>query len=1271
MERIRPDMPAPVRKDLLRTDRFVVRDKLGAGGMGEVYRAFDRESNREVALKLLRDAKHVYRFKREFRALADIVHPNLVRLHELVSSGDQWFFTMELVDGPDFVRWVRGAADADGDGETADNSAEPATVSVEEPGNRSSGPGPSGDAGPSGSATAPENPLMGRAQSRGAALPLDTPAQWSRLRDGLRQLAFGVQALHDRGTLHRDIKPSNVHVTSDGRLVLLDFGVVTELARPDAAGPGSTWGTPAYMAPEIGTGDADGAIDWYAVGVMLYETMSGRRPFVGTPREMLAAKRAGPPPPLRELVPGVPADLEALCMDLLIREPERRASGSDVRAVVGTPGVLPRSGAEVRLRDTALIGREPHLATLHGARSAVLGGQARIVVVSGPSGVGKSTLVSRFLAEVKNVGAATVIAGRCYERESVPFKAVDDLIDSLCQVLSGLSKHEVQNVLPRSIGALARLFPLLEQIDAIREAARSAPPSDDSPEQRRLAFRALRELLVRLCARTRLVLYIDDAQWGDDDSAALLTEVFRGDMAPSALLVGCRDDVDGPFLAQVRSIECARDEIVVAELSPADTLTAARTLLTAVGAPLRFAEPIAREAGGNPFVVTELVRHVATGADAEAVGLADVVRARVAEVSAPAGRLLALLAVAAWPVPRALALAAAGITAADGDVVTALLGAHLISVRGGKGGDALVVFHDRVRAEVAASVAAAEALAIHRAVADAIRASGAGFVDHLAEHLELSGDPAEAGECYVRAADAAARKLAFERAARLYARALALLAPTGDRRRELYALRASVLQLAGKGVDAAAAYLEAARDADHAQALRYRGLAAQQLLRVGHINEGLAVLQDVLAAIGIRLPRSRLGAIVSFLASRVRVRLRGLDFAARNAADISLADLTRIDVCWTASATLGMCDTTSGAVFQARHLLAALRAGEAGHVSHALALEAVYRALPGGDLDDVDAVYGRALDLADQSGDPMSIAWAHGADAITRYQLGQWRRSCASAQRALEVMQGRGIMWFERTSVELYRLWSLYWLGGFRELTERSTVLLADAEAMGDLYSATNLSLGRPALQWLIRGKPDDGRRIADHAMAQWSHERYHLQHAWHASALAHADLYEGLGVAAWERLRAELPRTRKAMLTRIRMLRIETIWALGRAALGALALDRRREEPLRDARRAIRDLERDGRADAVAMAMTLRAGVVALTESREAAVPILTVAAGRASQQEMGFLAAAAQAARGRILGGDHGAALTRDAELWMRDQSVVDPIAMARVFLPGLEER
>src|SRR5436190_15048504 len=94
---------------LLGTGRFEVRGTLGAGGAGVVYRAFDKQLQREVALKLLRTAsgRDLYRFKREFRALADIVHPNLVTLHELHASGDDWYFTMELVEGVSFIDWVR------------------------------------------------------------------------------------------------------------------------------------------------------------------------------------------------------------------------------------------------------------------------------------------------------------------------------------------------------------------------------------------------------------------------------------------------------------------------------------------------------------------------------------------------------------------------------------------------------------------------------------------------------------------------------------------------------------------------------------------------------------------------------------------------------------------------------------------------------------------------------------------------------------------------------------------------------------------------------------------------------------------------------------------------------------------------------------------------------------------------------------------------------------------------------------------------------------
>jgi predicted Ser/Thr protein kinase len=228
-------------EDFFGTERFTVLRRLGAGGMGVVYEAQDLARGEIVALKTLRHVTPagVYRLKREFRSLAGVAHPNVVCLYELIVEDARCFFTMELVKGVNFVEYVRGDPRA--------------SSSID------------------------------------------------RLTSALRQLVDGVSALHRLGKLHRDIKPSNVLVTEEGRVVILDFGLITELY-PENLGSAEhvIGGTPAYLSPEEGAGmPPSEAGDWYGVGVTLYEALTGEIPFRGPVTEVLLRKReCDPPSPL-------------------------------------------------------------------------------------------------------------------------------------------------------------------------------------------------------------------------------------------------------------------------------------------------------------------------------------------------------------------------------------------------------------------------------------------------------------------------------------------------------------------------------------------------------------------------------------------------------------------------------------------------------------------------------------------------------------------------------------------------------------------------------------------------------------------------------------------------------------------------------------------------------------------------------------------------------------------------------------------------------------
>jgi serine/threonine protein kinase len=156
-----------------------------------------------------------------------------------------------------------------------------------------------------------------------------------RLRDSLGQLARGLRHLHAAGNVHRDVKPSNVLVQPDGRVVVLDFGLVSHLPDRHRTEPGKyVVGTVDFIAPEMVVvgGRLTPACDWYSVGVMLYRCLTGQRPYRGSRYDILRSKIDHDPPHPRDVDPGAPADLAELCAALMVRDPAARAGADEILA---------------------------------------------------------------------------------------------------------------------------------------------------------------------------------------------------------------------------------------------------------------------------------------------------------------------------------------------------------------------------------------------------------------------------------------------------------------------------------------------------------------------------------------------------------------------------------------------------------------------------------------------------------------------------------------------------------------------------------------------------------------------------------------------------------------------------------------------------------------------------------------------------------------------------------------------------------------------------
>jgi hypothetical protein len=1024
------------------------------------------------------------------------------------------------------------------------------------------------------------------------------------------------------------------------------------------------------MAPEQAAARPVGPpADWYAVGVMLYEALTGELPFAGPALEILMNKQRLEVVAPRVLQPATPPELDRLCLDLLRFDPARRPDGPEVLRRLGLMplAVDSRSSRPSFTSTPPFVGRAVELDVLRQAYE-VSRGRAVSIHVHGESGVGKSALVRRFTEALKLENPDVVIlGGHCYERESVPYKGVDGVIDALSRYLVRLPKADAASVLPRQAALLSQVFPVLSRVEPFAEAPRTSEVRDPQELRSRL-FGALRELLSRLADRRRLVLTIDDLQWADADSLALLAEAMRPPDAPALLLVATvRDRLNGGELsgpnATASSMQGEVRHLHLPRMSADEARELAQLLIArAAGRPDIDAGALAQEAGGHPLFIDELIRHSHAGG-ASGLRLEDALWARISQLEPAAQSIVELTALSGGRLVQQTAAQAAHLDGATFAKQVGLLRvAHLVRTTGTRGSDFIEPYHDRVRAAVLAHLEDERSRQQHRRLALALQAAHHADPEALALHWREAGEAARAAEYAARAAAKAARALAFDRAAQLYGDCLTLGLTRDADGRDLRIKRGDALANAGRGSEAAEGYLEAAAAASPAVALDLRRRAAEQLLRSGHVDEGLATLRTVLRAVGLKLADTPGRALASLLTRRAQIRLGGLRWKERNETQLLGETLTRIDTCWSAAAGLSVVDTIRAADFQARHLVLALRAGEPYRVARALAMEASIASTSGApSRRRVERLLKASAALATRLSHPHALGMSAAAAGVAAFQMGRWREArdhCEAADRLFRE-QCTGVAW-EIVTSQLFRLSALFYLGELAELQRSVPMVIQEVEGRGDLYASTTLRIRPMNFAALAADDEAAARRHADEAIRQWTREGFLAQHYYYMVALTQADLYCGDGATAWQRLTAQWRALERSLFLRVQVVRVEALHLRGRAALAA-AITAAREEAavlLPVASRAATALEEEEVAWARGLGLLLRAGVAGLRGETERRAALLEAAIRVFDAEQMQLHAAVARRAAGR----------SDEADRFMAAQRILQPVRFAAMLAPGL---
>ncbi len=594
---------------------FKVLSELGRGGMGIVYKVKNAKTGALCALKMippeaLSRADSELRFKREFRAMQRVEHPNVIRVFDAGTHDGCPFFTMELVEGSEIRRFL--------DGET------PIV--------------PNGKDGP-------PNVLTEAHRER-----LNAPERVKTVADLTVQVAFALAEIHSHRIVHRDLKPDNIIVSRAGVAKLMDFGIAKQLSSTsEHSTSGMVVGTFKYLSPEQALGgEIDGRADLYCLGIILYELLNGRHPFYSENSVGYAYHHAKKlPPDMEKLNPGVHPGLKAVCERLIKKDPrERYATAEDVvaairEAVDGAPAPaletstrqravgpapvknLPFDLAKDQLFAPAHVGRDEPMRLVAKGLGQLQRGRSSIVVINGRSGLGKTRLTKEADTAARE-SRIDFVWGRCVV-QGTPYHPFVEILNSLVGEIVSRPADELKRLLGDDGRVLARYVPAMERLDI---GVRPRPAALLEPEGERLRFLSVVSSFVgRMALLKPRVLVLDDLHLADEPTLALarhLVETMaraetdtpgtRGGPVGIVAAIDPSHPQDGlkPLLKRLTATDWNSGEVVTTIALQPLPVAAVRELLASMIGGGEVAEALAeylqQESGGIPGVVEERVR---------------------------------------------------------------------------------------------------------------------------------------------------------------------------------------------------------------------------------------------------------------------------------------------------------------------------------------------------------------------------------------------------------------------------------------------------------------------------------------------------------------------------------------------------------------------------------------------------------------------------------------------------------------------------------------